>query len=281
MHILVTNDDGIDSLGLHHLAVAMLPFGDVTIVAPDSEYSGASASFGALNQIRPEVHRLHLAGDGPLHGLDRVTAYSVSGPPALCVFFARMGVFGFTPDLVVSGINPGANVGRVVYHSGTVGAALTARNGGISGIAVSQDVPNGSVDGQGQDDMLAEQKWPSAAKVAADVVAGWIAAPPHHAVVLNVNVPNLAYDDMRGWRATSVGSIPPRTIVSAALEPKPGHTDAFRVAMTYGPTVVLDPTEDGGAVTAGYVSVTSLTRLIAGDLDSALVAHLDHTIGRG
>ena len=81
--------------------------------------------------MRPEIHRVQREG---CRGLDR------ERPPALCVMFARMGAFGPPFDLVVSGINPGANVGRSVYHSGTVGAALTARSGGISGVAVSQDV---------------------------------------------------------------------------------------------------------------------------------------------
>ena len=123
MRILVTNDDGIDSVGLHLLARAMTKHGDVTVVAPDSEYSGASAAFGALHLIKPEVHKVHL------EGVERV--FTVSGPPALCVFLARLGVFGEAPELVVAGINPGANVGRSVYHSGTIGAALTGRNGGI------------------------------------------------------------------------------------------------------------------------------------------------------
>ena len=143
MRILLTNDDGIDSVGLHILAKAMLPFGEVVVIAPDSEYSGAGAAIGAIHLMRPEIHRVHLDG--------LPEAWTVSGPPALCVMFARMGAFGAPFDLVVSGINPGANVGRSVYHSGTVGACLTARSGGISGIAVSQDVSIGSIEGQAWD----------------------------------------------------------------------------------------------------------------------------------
>jgi 5'-nucleotidase len=123
VRILVTNDDGIDSVGLHVLARAMRSHGEVVIVAPDREYSGASAAFGALHLIQPEVHTAHV------EGID--VSWAVSGPPALCVMFARLGAFGAPFDLVVSGINPGANVGRSVYHSGTIGATLTGRNGGI------------------------------------------------------------------------------------------------------------------------------------------------------
>ena len=127
VRILVTNDDGIDSVGLHELALALVDLGDVTVAAPDTEYSGAGASLGTMHLRRPEVH------DARIEGVDR--AWSVSGPPGLCVIYGRLGLFGDPFDLVVAGINPGMNVGRSVYHSGTVGAALTARNGGITGIA--------------------------------------------------------------------------------------------------------------------------------------------------
>ena len=86
MRILVTNDDGIDSVGLHVLARAVRPCGEVVVIAPDREYSGASAAFGALHLIHPEVHRTSI------DGIDE--AWAVSGPPALCVMFARLGAFG-------------------------------------------------------------------------------------------------------------------------------------------------------------------------------------------
>lgn len=130
MKILVTNDDGIDAEGLHVLARRLTDLGDVVVVAPDREYSGASAALGALHVIRPEVRPAEIEGVAE--------AWSVSGPPALCVTFARVGLFGGPFDLVAAGINPGANTGRAVYHSGTVGAAITARNAGIPGLAVSR-----------------------------------------------------------------------------------------------------------------------------------------------
>ena len=101
MRILVTNDDGIDSVGLHVLARAMRDHGDITVVAPDREYSGASAAFGALHIMRPDIHKAHI------DGLDDV--WALSGPPALCVMMAHLGLFEKKFDLVVSGINPGAN----------------------------------------------------------------------------------------------------------------------------------------------------------------------------
>ena len=179
---MVTNDDGISSIGLHVLARTMRRHGDVVVVAPDTEYSGAGAALGPLHLIHPQARRT------TLDGIDE--AWTVNGPPALCTMFARFGVFG-PIDLVVSGINPGANVGRAVYHSGTVGAALTARSGGISAVAVSQAVAGMGIEGQGWDEMIADQHWQAAADVASSVVAEVAAVRPEVPVVVNVNVPNL------------------------------------------------------------------------------------------
>ena len=253
MRILVTNDDGIDSDGLRHLALAVRDLGDVTVVAPDAEYSGASAALGTLHQIHPEVHR------ASMEGLSEV--WAVSGPPALCVMFARLGAFGPPFDLVVSGINPGVNVGRSVYHSGTVGAAITARAGGISGIAVSQAVHGYGVEGQGWDEMLSDQCWEGAAEVAGAVAAALVAEPSPAPVAVNVNVPNKAVSSMAGWQRTTVGRVPPRVISDALLEPKVGHPGTFRVAMKWGDAVSLPEGTDGGAVERDLVSVTLLGSL--------------------
>ncbi len=254
MRILVTNDDGIDSVGLHVLARAMRHHGEVVIVAPDREFSGASAAFGALHLIQPEVHRAHV------EGID--TAWAVSGPPALCVMFARLGAFGEPFDLIVSGINPGANVGRSVYHSGTIGAALTGRNGGISGVAVSQAVTGFGVEGQGWDEMLVGQKWDTAAAVAEAFVGGLIADPPAEPVVVNLNVPNLDVDEIVGWRRAEVGTIPPRVMDAVTLDPKQGHEGSYYVRMSWGDEVQLPAETDGGAVERGEVAVTFLSRLV-------------------
>lgn len=253
MRIMVTNDDGIDSVGLHKLALAVRPFGQVVVVSPDTEYSGASCAVGALNVMRPEIHRAHL------EGVDEV--WTVSGPPALCVLFARLGAFGEPFDLVVSGINPGANVGRAVYHSGTVGAALTARNGGITGVAVSQDVTVGSVMGQAWDEMLLGQKWDTAAHVAAHAVESIVANMPSEPQVLNINVPNVEIDELLGWRRTDLAVQPGRTSKPITLEPKIGHENSFHVRMDWGDPVELPENTDAGAVQRGYVSLTWLSRI--------------------
>lgn len=250
--LLLTNDDGIDSVGLHVLARAMLPLGDVVVVAPDTEYSGASAALGPLHLLHPEVVQVEVDGVGE--------AWTVNGPPGLCVMFARLGVFG-PVDLVVSGINPGANVGRAVYHSGTVGAVLTARNGGTSGVAVSQAVPGYGVEGQSFDELLVDQRWDTAARVAATVVESVLEAPGGEPFVVNVNVPNVPFDEIVGWRHTSVALLPPRTVATGRLHPIDGRDGAFSVEMVWGDTIELPPDTDSGAVERGEVAISYLSRL--------------------
>ena len=196
----------------------------------------------------------------------------MTGPPALCVMFARLGVFGPPFDLVVSGINPGANVGRSVYHSGTVGAALTARNGGWNAVAGSQAVRDFGVEGQGWDEMLTDQLWDSAASVADAVVEALVADLPADPVCVNLNVPNLPLDQIRVWRRTIVGALPPRTMATAVLEPKVGHDNTFKVKMSWGDALRLPVETDGGSVEAGEVSLTFLGRIAGEDPPSASAA---------
>ncbi len=256
MRILVTNDDGIDSIGLHVLARAMKPLGDVVIVAPDEEYSGYGAAIGSIWLMKPEVHKAHV------DGIDE--AWAVTGPPALCAMFARLGAFGDI-DIVVSGINPGANVGRSVYHSGTVGACLTARNGGISGVAVSQSVDSWGVEGQAMEEVLGNQQWQGAADVAAMVVGELLADLPESPVVVNINVPNRPAAEMEGWRRTDVGAAPPRSMARATLTPKTGHDGAFHVDWSWGDALQTPSSDDTGAVMDGYASITWLGALEALD----------------
>lgn len=242
MRILVTNDDGIETPGLHVLARALTRLGEVLVVAPDGEYSGSSAAFGAINLIRPVV--LNVAVDG----IDE--SFSVSGPPALCVLFGCLGAFGPPPDLVVAGINPGANVGRSIYHSGTVGAAITARSRGISGLAVSQDLPEADGDAQ---------LWDTAAQVAVEVARGLLLGVGGTAVALNLNVPNRSLADLKGWCSAEVGTVAHRALARARLEPRAEPAGGFDVVMEFGEPNVLPPQIDGGAVSNGYVSVTWLS----------------------
>jgi len=245
----------------------------VTIVAPDSEYSGASASVGPLHLGETVARQVDVDGVE--------TAWTVNGPPGLCVFYARMGAFGFTPDLVVSGINPGANSGRAVYHSGTIGATLTGRNGGIPGLAVSQSFAevDDELDRRNPESRLAHyeamvkgQRWDSAAKIAVDVAAGMLEDPPDDCGVMNLNVPNLPLEDMNGFRWATIGTTPNFAVQSAKLVPFESNSSTeFRVESDWGHAVEQPQGTDTAALADGLISLSWLSRITAVERPSPLI----------
>ena len=254
MRVLVTNDDGIEAPGLHALAAALDGAGyQVLVAAPDRDHSGYSA---ALGDVGGDPH-LRIA-EARIPGAEHVPAWSVAGPPALCVLSARLGGFGEAPDIVVSGINPGNNTGRAVLHSGTVGAALTGANLGITGVAVSVAV-------------TPEPRFDTAAAVAVAAL-GWAATAPTR-TVLNVNVPAV---DLAALGGTRWAALAPFGTVRSTLDPGgPG-----RLTMTLVETnVELPPDSDTALVGAGYVAVTCLSGIrqaewqpVAADVDRRLAA---------
>ncbi|HEX6340134.1 5'/3'-nucleotidase SurE [Umezawaea sp.] len=175
MRVLITNDDGIDSPGLLALARGAVEHGWTAVVAaPVQEASGTSAGLtAAQDDRRIEVERRVLPD------LPDVPAHAVSAHPGLIALVACQGAFGDPPDIVLSGVNRGANVGRAVLHSGTVGAALTASINGARAMAVSLDVGL---------DADVEHHWATAVAVASELFDRLAALPPGS--VLNLNVPN-------------------------------------------------------------------------------------------
>ena len=181
--LLVTNDDGIHGPGLHALAVALAGAGhEVVVVAPDHDASGTGASLGGFDLSNAlAVRRAELPG-----GVE-VEAHALAGPPAMCVLAAVLGAFGEEEfDAIVSGINSGANTGRAILHSGTVGAALTAQNFGLRGLAVSMAEPPRSPGGVRVGP--AQWHWTHAADLAAEVVGRLLDGPAR--ITLNLNVPH-------------------------------------------------------------------------------------------
>lgn len=182
VRVLVTNDDGIDSPGIRRLAWAAADSGcDVVVAAPDIDYSGTGA---ALTTVERDGRVVAQRRD-----LDGLAAYAVAGSPAWITLIALHGAFGERPDVVLSGVNRGANAGLAVLHSGTVGAALTAAAGGVPAMAVSLDVPD-AADGT--------RHWATAARVALDLLPVLTGAAD--ATVLNVNAPDLPYARLLGVR---------------------------------------------------------------------------------
>ena len=274
MKVLVTNDDGVASPGLHELAAGLVTAGyDVIVVAPDRDMSGSAAALGQIH-VDEQIE----AQPVDLPGLDGVPAYAVDGPPGLCVLAARLGGFGEAPQLVVSGINPGCNAGRAILHSGTVGAALTAANFGCRGLAVSLDVSSrtlheragGAGDGAGASAVSVSGEvrvahWSTAAEVAV-TATGWLATAPDLAV-LNVNVPNLPVEHLAGARLAELA--PFGTVRSSVVESSPG---GGRLQMELRPTTdEVPPDSDTGLVGRGYVAVTPIVGPRAADLDVSAV----------
>ena len=230
--MLVTNDDGVESPGLHALAGAIAHAGhDVVVVAPSGERSGSGAAIGRLHRSGPIAWT---AVQWP--GVANVGVNALDVPPAAAVYAGCVGAFGDAPDVVASGVNPGLNYGHLVLHSGTVGAALTARALGVSAVAVSQAWGK-------------EQLWDTAAAIAADTVE-WVAKQCGAAMVANVNVPNLPLDKVRGVRDARLAAFNEKWVAST----EPGELHLEYVEHTGDP----DPESDFALVKAGYCAVTLL-----------------------
>ncbi len=178
MKILVSNDDGYLATGINVLTAALETVADVVVVAPDRNRSAASNSLTLNNPLR-------VATVAP-------GRFKVDGTPSDCVYLALTGFLDHEPDLVVSGINHGANLGDDVIYSGTVAAAMEGRFLGLPTIAVSL---------VGRD----LKHFDTAAAVAAELVQKIERAPLASDVVLNVNVPNIPLQRLAGIRATRLG----------------------------------------------------------------------------
>jgi 5'-nucleotidase len=178
MRILVSNDDGYFAPGIIALAQRLAAFGEVTVVAPERDRTGASNS---LTLDRPLTVRRAANG-----------FYFVNGTPTDCVHLAVTGLLDFLPDLVVSGINLGANMGDDTIYSGTVAAATEGFLLGIPSLAVSLASKSG-------------RHFETAAAVAGELVARFRRAPVSEPVLLNVNVPSVASAELAGEEVTRLG----------------------------------------------------------------------------
>lgn len=231
MRILLTNDDGVFAPGLRALYRELVRIADVTVVAPASEESGVGHGI-TLRQplVVTEVHQ-----EG------RSIGFAVDGKPADCVKLGVVELLGERPDLVVSGINGGANAGIDVLYSGTVAAAVEGAFFGITSIAVSLQLPS-------------DEQFPRAAQLARTVVEGLIASQPEKGSLYNVNIPRLDRGDPKGIRVahqaldvyreryearTDPLGRPYYWLLPAGIEPRPGaRNDLLELADGY---VTLTP----------------------------------------
>jgi 5'-nucleotidase len=228
--ILVSNDDGFRSDGIRRLREALATLAEVTVVAPDRNRSGASNS---------------LTLDVPLRVFEAEPGmYYVPGTPTDCVHLAISGLFDYEHDMVVSGVNDGANLGDDVLYSGTVAAAIEGRFLGLPTIAVSLcTAPESS------------RHFEAGAEVARLLVKQLLRKPLERALILNVNVPDVPREALRGFRTTRLGYRHRSEPVIRARDPR------GRPVYWVGPAGSeqdAGPGTDFHAISEGYVSVTPL-----------------------
>ncbi len=273
MKILLTNDDGVLAPGLAALArevaawIERCPSGEerqALIAAPDRNYSGMSSAVGDVFDFPSVRYERHVIAGAP-----EIPTYGLEAPPALCAIIGALGSLGMKPDLVISGINAGANVGRSVLHSGTVGAILSSAQLGLSGLAVS--VQWGE-----------NVHYDVAARIAIEVLDELFAAPSR--TLLNLNVPNVTREELRGVRR---GRISTADVIMAAGPDAGGEALAAKGELPLalgaaspgvGDVSDEDAGDDGALLVAGYASLTPIVGPRE-NTDSALDAVLHTALG--
>ena len=235
-HILVTNDDGVMAPGLYALVKELNHLGKVSVLAPDHNWSAGGHVKTLDRALRVREVRL----------MDGSVAFASDGAPSDCVALACLGYFKEPIDLVVSGINVGANLGHDVTYSGTVTAAMEAAIAGVPGIAVSLEVPEGQ---------LGEVDYGPAARAARRVVEHVVENGLPAEILLNVNVPFLEDDKIEGFRLTRQGL---RVYHSRLDERADPRGRPYYWIGGDAPTGVSERGTDIGALAEGFISVTPL-----------------------
>jgi 5'-nucleotidase len=236
MHILVTNDDGISAPGLFALTKEMRRLGTVSVLAPDHNWS---ASGHVKTMHRPLRVKEAILADGS-------SAWASDGAPSDCVALGLLGFFPEKIDLVVSGINPNANIGHDVTYSGTVTAAMEAAIGGVPGIAFSIHAP---------EEFQGVLDYAPAARIAYRIVAAIVKNDKFSNLLLNVNIPYLLDDQIKGIMVTRQGLRVYRDRLDRRLDPR-GRP--YYWIGGDAPTAIPDEGTDFGALEQGYVSITPL-----------------------
>ncbi len=235
-HFLVTNDDGVYAPGLLALVKELRTLGRVSIVAPDHNWSASGHVKTLHRPLRVKEVRLD----------DDIPAFASDGAPSDCVALALLGFLPDKVDMVVSGINPNANLGHDVTYSGTVTAAMEAAIAGLPGIAVSLDGP---------ENHTGVLDYSTAARVGRQVAQGVLANGLDPNILLNVNVPYLPHEKLKGFAITRQGLRIYRDELVRRLDPrgKPYYWIGGEV-----PTGVKEKDTDFGALKDGFVTITPL-----------------------
>ena len=246
MHILLSNDDGYRAPGLSAMVEAVSDFGEVTVITPDQDRSGASNSLTLTVPVRVEQIE---------------NGYFVcSGTPTDCVHLGITGLMPQVPDMIISGINNARNLGDDVLYSGTVGAAMEGRFLGLPAIAVSR----------AGDDPI---HFDTAGNVVRQLLEKMLQTPLSPSTILNINVPDLPRDQISGWQATRLGGRDRACPAIRATDPV--GKDIYWIGAA-GVEQDAGPGTDFFAIAQGYVSITPLT---ADMTDRNRLAELDEWLG--
>ncbi len=230
MHVLVSNDDGVDTPGIRTLARHLAVLGQVTVVAPDRDRSGASNSLTLDAPLRVVP-----LGDG---------FYRVAGTPTDCVHLALTGMLDDDPDIVVSGINNAANLGDDVIYSGTVAAAMEGRFLGLPAIAVSLVTRDHRA-----------QHFDTAARATVAIIQRLQTAQLPADTILNVNVPDVPWQQIRGFEATRLGNR--HRSEKSVVQRDPRGYPIWWIGPA-GAEQDAGPGTDFDAVRRGYISITPI-----------------------
>ena len=231
MRVLVSNDDGVDAPGIRILAEGLRAAGhEVLVVAPDRDRSGASNSLTLDAPVRVQQ-------------LDAST-WRVYGTPTDCVHVAITGMLEVEPDMVVSGINNTANLGDDVIYSGTVAAAMEGRFLGLPAVAMSLQ----TVDHNGH-------HYETAARAAVEIIARLATDPLPADTILNVNVPDLPWDQVRGFEVSRLGN---RHRAEACIPQQDPRGRQWWWIGAAGPEQDAGPGTDFHSVRTGHISITPI-----------------------
>jgi 5'-nucleotidase len=231
MKILISNDDGVLAPGLLALYQALSHIGEVKVVAPDRNRSGASNSLTLSHPLRCRTLE---------NGF-----MSVEGTPTDCVHLALTGMLDWQPDIVVSGINEGGNLGDDILYSGTVAAAVEGRFLGLSAVAISLCTSH----------PVASAYYATAAAVAKSIVLKLKADPLPTQTILNVNVPNIPLEELKGMEMTRLGT---RHLAEPTIkQTDPRGRPVYWVGPP-GPEQDAGPETDFYAIKRNYASITPL-----------------------
>ena len=247
MKVLLTNDDGIQAKGLHAMRMALRGLAGVetAVIAPDANRSASARSITTRAPLWVEEVDF---GDGN-------AGFATDGTPVDCVRFAALGLFGFRPELIVSGINHGANLGDDITYSGTVAAALEGVVLGVPAIAVSQQSERREMDFR----FGSEFEFDAASQFTARLIAQLERRPISSGTLLNINCPAVPAASLRGAQVTRLGKRIYRDKLELAEEDESGgvHRRRYRI-YSDDPSYHHEEGSDFAAVDAGMISVTPL-----------------------